>query len=61
MPLTDKGDKIMKAMKGQYGSKKGESVFYAARNKGTIQGVEAREKLREAFRGVRRSKARKRG
>jgi hypothetical protein len=40
MPLTSKGSKIMKNMKKQYGEKKGESVFYGARNKGTIKGVE---------------------
>ena len=40
MPLTPKGTKIMRAMKGQYGEKKGESVFYASRNKGNIKGVE---------------------
>jgi len=41
MPLTAKGKKIMRAMKLQYGAEKGESVFYASRNKGTISGVEA--------------------
>jgi len=40
MPLTDKGDKIMSAMKSQYGAEKGERVFYASRNKGTITGVD---------------------
>jgi hypothetical protein len=40
MPLTSKGKKIMRSMKDQYGSKKGENVFYASRNKGTIKGVE---------------------
>ena len=40
MPLTKKGNKILKAMKKQYGGKKGESVFYASLNKGTISGVE---------------------
>lgn len=39
MPLTPKGDKIKDAMKRQYGDK-GEQVFYAARNKGTIKGVD---------------------
>lgn len=41
MPLTEKGQKILNAMKGEYGGKKGESVFYASRNKGTISGVDA--------------------
>ena len=40
MPLTSKGKKIMKAMKKEYGKKKGEQVFYASRNKGKIKGVE---------------------
>lgn len=40
MPLTEKGQKIMASMKAQYGGKKGEQVFYASRNKGTISGVE---------------------
>jgi hypothetical protein len=37
MPLSNyfkgHGDKVMKEMKKQYGSKKGESVFYATANK----------------------------
>ena len=41
MPLTQKGEKIEKAMEREYGGKKGESVFYASRNKGTIKGVDA--------------------
>ena len=40
MPLTKKGKKIMKAMKSEYGKTKGEGIFYASRNKGTIKGVE---------------------
>ena len=32
----------MSAMKKQYGSDKGESVFYASRNKGVITNVEGR-------------------
>ena len=44
MPLTNKGKKIMKSMKGQYGKKEGEKVFYASRNKGTIKGVEKANK-----------------
>ncbi len=39
-PLTDKGAKIEQSMKKEYGPKKGESVFYASRNKGTIKGVD---------------------
>ena len=44
MPLTKKGKKIMKSMKKQYGKKKGETVFYASKNKGVIKGVEKRKK-----------------
>jgi hypothetical protein len=40
MPKTKKGAKIMKAMKKEYGAKKGTKVFFASANKGTIKGVE---------------------
>jgi len=39
MPLTAKGKKVKKAMEKQYGKNKGERVFYASENKGTIKGV----------------------
>ena len=39
MPKTAKGAKIMRAMKREYGAEKGERVFYASANKGTIKGV----------------------
>ena len=42
MPLTKKGKKIKSAMAKEYGEKKGEQVFYASKNKGTIKGVEKR-------------------
>ena len=42
MPLTHKGKKIMGAMEREYGEKKGESVFYASKNKGRIKGVEGK-------------------
>jgi hypothetical protein len=41
MPLTGKGEKIKSAMQEQYGAKKGTSVFYASKNKGTISGVDS--------------------
>jgi hypothetical protein len=44
MPLTRKGSKIQKAMKDQYGAKKGEEVFYASKNKGKIKGVDKAKK-----------------
>jgi hypothetical protein len=43
MPLTEKGEKIKAAMTEQYGPEKGEQVFYASKNKGTISGVDAME------------------
>ena len=48
MPLSEKGTKIKKAMAQQYGSKKGEQVFYASANKGTITGI---EKRKHAYKG----------
>lgn len=44
MPLTKVGKKIMSAMKKEYGSKRGEHVFYASKNKGTIRGVERKRR-----------------
>jgi len=43
VPLSKKGKKIMKSMKDQYGSKRGEQVFYASMNKGKIKGVEKKK------------------
>ena len=39
MPLNTKGKKIKANMMKQYGSKKGEQVFYASENSGKIKGV----------------------
>lgn len=44
MPLTPKAKKVKAAMKKQYGSDKGERVFYAAENKGSIRGVAKKRK-----------------
>ena len=44
MPLNKKGRKIMKSMKEQSGKKRGETVFYASKNKGVIKGVEKKKK-----------------
>jgi hypothetical protein len=44
MPLTKKGKKIKSAMTEQYGKEKGEQVFYASQNKGTIKGTEKKPK-----------------
>lgn len=40
MPLNKKGQKIMASMKKEYGEERGERVFYASKNKGTIKGVD---------------------
>jgi len=53
MPLTKKGAKIKKAMEEQYGDKKGESVFYASKNKGTISGVELSRRVMDRMTGGR--------
>ena len=42
MPLTSKGRSIMSAMVKRHGKKKGEQIFHASRNKGTITGVDRR-------------------
>lgn len=47
MPITSKGREIMSNMKKEYGDKKGEQVFYASKNKGTISGVEGKRKSYE--------------
>jgi hypothetical protein len=43
MPLTKKGQKVMAAMKKQYGER-AEQVFYASVNAGKLKGVEAKQK-----------------
>ncbi len=47
MPLTHKGKKIERSMEKEYGEKKGEKVFYASKNKGTITGVEKSKALKK--------------
>jgi hypothetical protein len=47
MPLTKKGEKVLAAMKAEYGAKKGTSVFYAKVNAGTLPGVEVNQKKRK--------------
>ena len=64
MPLTKKGKKIMKSMKDQYGKKKGETVFYASKNKGVIKGLNKASKIHagqaKTLRGVIGAKKKKR-
>lgn len=43
MPLTAKGEEILHSFKQEYGEEKGESNFYAAKNAGTIKGVDTAE------------------
>lgn len=52
MPLTAKGEKIMSSMRKQYGSDKGERVFYASANKGKIKGVHGKRKKRGGGRHI---------
>lgn len=44
MPLTPKGDKILRAMMREYGKKRGTRIFYASINKGAITGVHGKAK-----------------
>lgn len=53
MPLTAKGNKVMAALKTEYGAQKGTSVFYALRNKGKLKGAEHR-KGKKPFDGMSR-------
>jgi hypothetical protein len=39
MPLNAKGKKIKASMEKQYGKERGDRIFYAAENNGTIKGV----------------------
>jgi len=39
MPLTKKGKKVKSEFKKEYGSKKGEEVFYATENKRKMKGL----------------------
>lgn len=39
MPLTEKGEKILRSMQEEYGAEKGKEVFYASANAGKIAGV----------------------
>ena len=39
MPLTEKGKKLKAKFRGQYGKKKGDSIFYAMENSGKLKKV----------------------
>lgn len=45
MPLNKKGLKIRETMEKHYGKKKGDAVFYASENKGTIKNVTKKRKM----------------
>jgi hypothetical protein len=47
MPLNKKGLKIRAAMEKYYGKEKGDEVFYASENKGTIKGVTKKKKAKK--------------
>ncbi len=42
MPLNKKGETIKRAMEKEYGKERGERVFYASENKGTIKGIKSK-------------------
>lgn len=44
MPLTKKGKKVKAAMEKQYGKKRGNRVFYATENKGSVKGLAKKRK-----------------
>lgn len=54
MPLTKKGKKIYKNMQKKYGKAKGENIFYASINKGTIAGVHKNKKRQAMCRAIRK-------
>lgn len=60
MPLTKKGKKIMHAMEEEYGKDKGEGIFYASKNKGTIKGVEDKKHKSKALKKAMHSYSAKR-
>lgn len=47
MPLTEKGKKVKRAMRKQYGPEKADEVFYASINKGKIKGAEKKRKKKK--------------
>jgi len=46
MPLTAKGTEVKAALTKEYGEKKGESVLYAGKNKGTFTGIDSDKIMR---------------
>jgi hypothetical protein len=54
MPLSKKGEKVLRQMTAEYGPEKGKQVFYASINAGRIKGA---EKGRSVLTGHRRKTA----
>jgi len=61
MPLTEKGERILKEMRQEYGPTKGREVFYAAKNKGTITGVEEKSDGNEQSKSSGKSRSKHKG
>jgi hypothetical protein len=61
MPLTEKGQRILKEMKDEYGPEKGREVFYASLNKGTISGVEEKSGGNKQSKSSRKSRSKNKG
>ncbi len=47
MPLTKKGNKILKNMRDEYGYEKGKEVFYASINSGKVEGAEGKKRKKK--------------
>jgi len=43
MPLNEKGKKIKRAMRKEYGKEKGDRVFYASENSGKLKGIKRKK------------------
>ena len=59
MPLTEKGKKIKRNMEQEYGKERGDRVFYASQNKGTIKGTHKKRPAKKKAAGRRRSSGRR--
>jgi hypothetical protein len=52
MPLTKKGEEIKKSLTEEYGERKGTSILYAGKNKGTFSGIDADEYMDSVRKGT---------
>ena len=48
MPLTKKGEEIKRSLVKEYGEKRGTSILYAGKNKGTFTGIDDVNKYMDA-------------